>query len=48
MGSVAGSGPDHWPVPVRWYLDREDWWREVTSGSYNSLIEKNFGLRVAV
>jgi dTDP-glucose 4,6-dehydratase len=33
---------------VRWYLDQEDWWREVTSGAYKAWIEKNYGLRIAV
>jgi dTDP-glucose 4,6-dehydratase len=33
---------------VRWYLDQENWWRDVTSGAYRSWIEKNYGFRVAV
>jgi dTDP-glucose 4,6-dehydratase len=33
---------------VRWYLDQEDWWREVTSGAYKAWIDKNYGFRVAV
>ena len=33
---------------VHWYLDQQDWWREVTSGSYKSWIDKNYGSRVAV
>ncbi len=33
---------------VRWYLDREDWWREVTSGAYKAWIDKNYGFRIAV
>jgi len=33
---------------IRWYLDREDWWREVTSGAYKAWIDKNYGFRVAV
>jgi dTDP-glucose 4,6-dehydratase len=33
---------------VRWYLDHEDWWREVTSGAYKAWIDKNYGFRIAV
>src|SRR6185312_5562329 len=33
---------------VRWYLDREDWWRDVTSGAYKAWIEQNYGFRTAV
>ncbi len=33
---------------VRWYLDREDWWRDVTSGAYQAWIDKNYGFRIAV
>jgi dTDP-glucose 4,6-dehydratase len=33
---------------VRWYLDREDWWRDVTSGAYKAWIEQNYGFRIAV
>jgi dTDP-glucose 4,6-dehydratase len=33
---------------VRWYLDQEAWWREVTSGAYGAWIDKNYGFRVAV
>ncbi len=33
---------------VRWYLDREDWWRDVTSGAYKTWIDKNYSLRIAV
>jgi dTDP-glucose 4,6-dehydratase len=33
---------------IRWYLDQEDWWREVTSGSYKAWIDRNYGFRVAV
>ncbi|THD64004.1 MAG: dTDP-glucose 4,6-dehydratase [Bradyrhizobium sp.] len=33
---------------VRWYLDQEDWWREVTSGAYRDWIDKNYGSRTAV
>ena len=33
---------------VQWYLDHEDWWREVTSGAYKDWIDKNYGFRIAV
>jgi dTDP-glucose 4,6-dehydratase len=33
---------------VRWYLDHEDWWRDVTSGAYQAWIDKNYGYRIAV
>jgi len=33
---------------IRWYLDHEDWWRDVTSGSYKAWIDKNYGFRIAV
>jgi len=33
---------------IRWYLDNEAWWREVTSGAYKAWIDKNYGLRIAV
>jgi dTDP-glucose 4,6-dehydratase len=33
---------------VQWYLDQENWWRDVTSGSYGAWIEKNYGYRIAV
>jgi dTDP-glucose 4,6-dehydratase len=33
---------------IRWYLDNEPWWREVTSGAYKAWIDKNYGLRIAV
>lgn len=33
---------------VQWYLDHEDWWREVTSGAYKAWIDKNYGFRTAV
>ena len=33
---------------VRWYLEHEDWWRDVTSGAYQAWIDKNYGFRVAV
>jgi dTDP-glucose 4,6-dehydratase len=33
---------------IGWYLDQEAWWRDVTSGSYQAWIERNYGFRVAV
>jgi dTDP-glucose 4,6-dehydratase len=33
---------------IRWYLDNEPWWREVTSGAYKAWIDKNYGFRIAV
>jgi dTDP-glucose 4,6-dehydratase len=33
---------------ISWYLDQEDWWRDVTSGTYKAWIDKNYGFRIAV
>jgi dTDP-glucose 4,6-dehydratase len=33
---------------VRWYLDHEAWWRDVTNGAYRAWIDKNYGYRIAV
>src|SRR6185295_13573010 len=33
---------------IRWYLDNETWWRDVTSGAYKAWIDKNYGFRIAV
>ena len=33
---------------LRWYLDHEAWWRDVTSGAYKARIDKNYGYRIAV
>jgi dTDP-glucose 4,6-dehydratase len=33
---------------VHWYLDHDEWWREVTSGAYQSWIDKNYSFRIAV
>jgi dTDP-glucose 4,6-dehydratase len=33
---------------IGWYLDHEDWWREVTGGAYKAWIDQNYGSRVAV
>jgi dTDP-glucose 4,6-dehydratase len=33
---------------VQWYLDHEDWWRDVTSGAYKAWIDKNYSFRIAV
>jgi dTDP-glucose 4,6-dehydratase len=30
------------------YLDREDWWRDVTCGAYKAWIDMNFDFRIAV
>jgi dTDP-glucose 4,6-dehydratase len=30
---------------VRWYLDHESWWREVTSGAYKTWLDRNYGHR---
>ena len=33
---------------IHWYLEHEDWWREVTSGAYKAWIDKNYSFRIAV
>jgi dTDP-glucose 4,6-dehydratase len=33
---------------ISWYLDHEDWWREVIDGVYKAWIDQNYGLRVAI
>jgi dTDP-glucose 4,6-dehydratase len=33
---------------VNWYLDQENWWRDVTSGAYKAWIDKNYSFRIAV
>ena len=33
---------------IRWYIDHEEWWRDVTSGAYKAWIDKNYGFRIAV
>jgi dTDP-glucose 4,6-dehydratase len=33
---------------VRWYLDREDWWRDVISGAHQMWIDKNYGFRISI
>jgi dTDP-glucose 4,6-dehydratase len=43
VGFEAGLGQT-----VRWYLDQESWWRDVTSGAYKAWIDKNYGFRIAV
>jgi dTDP-glucose 4,6-dehydratase len=35
-------------LTVRWYLDSEDWWRDVTSGAYKAWLDKNYGYRIAI
>jgi len=32
---------------IRWYLDHEDWWRDVTSGAYRTWLERNYGSRTS-
>ncbi|GAB4176885.1 MAG: dTDP-glucose 4,6-dehydratase [Rhodocyclaceae bacterium] len=33
---------------VRWYLEHQDWVREVSSGAYREWVEKNYGVRAAL
>jgi dTDP-glucose 4,6-dehydratase len=33
---------------VHWYLDHEDWWRDVTTGANQAWIARNYGARAAV
>jgi dTDP-glucose 4,6-dehydratase len=33
---------------ISWYLDHENWWRDVTSGAYKDWIDKNYGFRIAI
>jgi dTDP-glucose 4,6-dehydratase len=33
---------------VHWYLTHETWWRDVINGTYQSWIDQNYGLRMAV
>jgi dTDP-glucose 4,6-dehydratase len=33
---------------VHWYLDHEDWWRDVVSGAYQAWIAKNYGSRSTI
>jgi hypothetical protein len=33
---------------VRWYLDQESWWRDMTSGAYRVWLEQNYGERKLV
>jgi dTDP-glucose 4,6-dehydratase len=30
---------------VRWYLDQESWWRDVTTGAYRAWLDENYGAR---
>jgi len=49
LGNRCSVGFEHGlRQTIRWYLDREDWWREVTSGGYKAWIDRNYGFRVAV
>jgi dTDP-glucose 4,6-dehydratase len=31
---------------VRWYLDREEWWRRIKSGAYRDFYQKHYGERL--
>ncbi len=33
---------------IYWYIEHEEWWREVTGGVYRAWVEKNYGSRIAV
>jgi dTDP-glucose 4,6-dehydratase len=33
---------------VQWYIDREDWWRDATSGAFQAWIARNYNFRIAV
>jgi dTDP-glucose 4,6-dehydratase len=33
---------------IGWYLEHEEWWRDVTTGAYKAWIDKNYGLRIVV
>jgi dTDP-glucose 4,6-dehydratase len=33
---------------IQWYLDHEDWWRDITAGSYKAWIDQNYGFRLAM
>jgi len=49
IGKQSGVGFETGlPQTVRWYLDREDWWRDVISGAYEAWIDKNYAFRIAV
>jgi len=46
LGSHCAVGfEDGLRQTVRWYLDHETWWRDVTSGAYQVWIEKNYASR---
>jgi dTDP-glucose 4,6-dehydratase len=52
---LAGELGERWSVgfedglaqTIRWYLDHEDWWRDVTSGAYRMWLERNYGSRTS-
>ena len=46
--SATGVALGSRPACVSWYLDQEEWWRDVTSGAYKAWIDKNYGFRMAV
>ena len=49
LGSHCSVGfEDGLSQTVHWYLGHETWWRDVTSGTYQAWIDKNYGFRIAV
>lgn len=49
LGGRAGIGFESGlGQTVQWYLDHEDWWRDVTSGAYRAWIDQNYSFRIAV
>ncbi len=39
--------PEALEETVRWYVDNEDWWRPIKSGSYGEYYERNYAERLA-
>ena len=33
---------------IQWYLDHEDWWRDITAGAYKAWIDQNYRFRLAI
>jgi dTDP-glucose 4,6-dehydratase len=49
LGGRAGTGFESGlGQTVQWYLDHEDWWREIASGAYQAWIDQNYSFRIAV
>jgi dTDP-glucose 4,6-dehydratase len=49
IGSQCSVGFDRGiEQTVRWYIDHQEWWRDVTSGAYKTWIDKNYSFRIAV